>query len=87
MRKVVLTLISSGTSEEVRQSRLVGGTTYAGLMALGPSVGKSFCFYRDDKAYMHTSAVKNIEYKSADELILTTQNSTYSLKIGEAVND
>jgi hypothetical protein len=51
-------------------------------MMLGPSVGKSFCFWRDDMEYMHTSTIKEIRYLAPAELELTTRNSVYKLEIG-----
>jgi hypothetical protein len=82
--KIVLEKISSETPEHIRESRNVGGTTHKGTMFFGPSVGKSFCFYRDDGAYFNTSEVKEIQYEGK-VLTLKTRNSVYKLTIGEEV--
>ena len=87
VREVTLTLLESKTDEETRKSRGVHEPVYTGRMVLGPTVGKSFHFYRDDYQEMFTSTVKNIEYKASDELVLTTRNSVYSLKLGKVLND
>lgn len=87
MRKVTLELLKTKKSSIERARNSVNEKVYTGTMVYGPSVGKSFCMYRDDGAYMHTSTVKNIEFETDTKLILTTMNSTYSLKIGEEVKD
>ena len=87
MRKVKLKKISSIHTDEERSKRHVGEKIYTGKMMIGPSVGKSFCFYRDDGEYMHTSTIKNIEFRSAKELVLTTLNSVYSLEIGDSFDE
>ncbi len=87
MRKVTLELLSTKTNSRTRFWNCVGEKTYTGKMMLGPSIGKSFCYYRDDGAYSHTSTVKNIEYVSSNELKLTTLNSIYKLTIGESFNE
>ncbi len=87
VREVTLELLSTTTSERERQRMLVGEKIYTGKMLLGPSIGKSFCFYRDDGEYMHTSEVLDIQVASSDELLLTTRNSTYKLKIGKSLNE
>ena len=87
MRKVTLALIKTNTHQDLRTSNDVGEKVYTGIMVYGPSIGRSFCFYRDDAEYMHTSKISNIKYISSDELELTTQNSLYLLKLGESFND
>ena len=86
IRKIKLEKISSSTPDAEREERGVGKKAHTGVMVLGPSIGRSFTFYRDDAEYMHTSTVKTIEYVAADKLILHTLNSVYELTIGEELN-
>lgn len=80
--RIELIRLNSQTPQSVREDRHVGEESYAGVMFFGPEVGMSFSFFRDDKEYMHTSKVANIEFVGENEMILTTQNSQYKLKIG-----
>ena len=83
--RVVLKQISSETDDVTRAFNLKSDKKeWAGLMFYGPSVGKSFSFFRDDEEYMHTSTIKDIQYVSGNELKFTTRNSEYLLTIGEA---
>ena len=83
MRKCTLTLIKSDTPKASRAFNLKSDEdSWTGKMMLGPSVGKSFCFWRDDMGYMHTSTIKEIRYLAPAELELTTRNSIYKLEIG-----
>ena len=81
MRKVILEKLSSSTPQDVRDYMGVGKTKYTGLMQFGPSVGKSFAFFRDDGEYMHTSTVRSIQFDGND-ITLKTKNSTYRLTVG-----
>lgn len=83
-RKVILEKIESKTPQKVRERNNVGKDKYEGIMFFGPSVGRSFHFFRDDKCEMHTSTVKEIQYEG-DVLILKTLNSKYRLTIGKEV--
>lgn len=83
-RKVTLGLLETNTPKEIRNRNQVGEKSYTGIMFFGPSVGKSFHFFRDDNQEMYTSTVKEIQYEG-NVLTLKTLNSKYRLTIGEAI--
>ena len=85
MRKIELKLVTSNTSEEIRKKCGVTGPIQKGVMVLGPSIGKSFTFYRDDGANFHTSEVKHLEFVDNTNIKMKTKNSEYILTIGEEI--
>ena len=85
MRECTLTLLSSNTGQAVRDRMCVGEKVYKGKMVFGPSVGLSFCLFREDGEYMHTSTIKSIQYKDVGIFVIKTKNSVYELKIGKAI--
>jgi hypothetical protein len=82
--KVKLTLIKSNTDKVSRNFNLKSAKdSWNGVMFYGPSIGKSFSFFRDDDEYMHTSTVQNIQYVDLNTYEITTRNSVYRLDVGE----
>lgn len=80
--RVTLEKLSSKTDQSIREKMHVGADKYEGVMLFGPSVGRSFAFFRDDKEYMHTSEVKSIQFGDDNTLTFKTRNSEYKLTIG-----
>ena len=87
LRKIVLKRLSSQTGHSEQNKRGVSKEVYTGVMFFGPSVGRSFTFYRDDAEYMHTSVVRHVEYVASDKVLVHTRNSVYELTIGKELDD
>lgn len=85
-RRITMTLLKSKTDPETRSKNGVAGPVYKGIMLLGPSVGESFNFYRDDGYQMWTSPVERITFESNDMIHIKTKNSVYNLEIGPEIN-
>ncbi len=88
MRKINVELVYSNTPTGERAYNLKSDKNkWAGVMTLGPTPGKRFCFLRDDGESMCTSTVQNIRYLNSKTLQIMTRNSTYKIKLGEEFND
>ncbi len=81
--RVKLTCLSSSTDKVSRNFNLRSDKdSWEGLMFFGPSVGKSFSFFRDDEEYMHTSMITEVHYLDNNMVSFHTLNSVYTLEIG-----
>lgn len=84
-RRIKFKLIKSSTAKNSRAFNLKSDKDeWTGTMMYSPSVDRSFCFFRDDDEYMHTSRVQNIKYEG-NKLTIITMNSEYELVIGEEI--
>ena len=84
-RKIKLTLVSSKTPQSERDRRGLKDKEQTGVMVLGPSVGHSFTFWRDNGYRFYSSNVESIDYIDSKTLNINTRNSVYRLDLGEEV--